>query len=105
MVFFAGDEAGFGTKENFTSSVVSSPLTVSGSRVVSFQGPGEKEIVFPWTNKTGGIQLPTVGGRVQDDSPRLAYDGPYMRGVLGEPVVHTEATRLQTNWSLDYDFS
>ena len=105
MVFFAGDEATFGTKENFTSSLLAAAPTVSASRVVRFRGPGQEEILFPWTNQTGGIRLPMVGGQVQDDTPRMAYDGPYMKGLLGDPLVRTDAKRLGLNWSLDYDFT
>ena len=96
-MLFAGDGSTFGSLQRFMSDVLQAELNVSqpsaadGSRVITFVPPSGgkpcpelcRPITFPWATTKAAFKMPSVGGKVVDDQPSLAYDGPFMRSTLG----------------------
>jgi hypothetical protein len=101
LVLFAGNSSTFGSLQQFMGVVLQAELSVSkpsaadGSRVVTFVPPAGgkpclelcRPIAFPWALTKAAFKMPSIGGKVVDDQPPLAYDGPFMRSTLGSVTV------------------
>jgi hypothetical protein len=104
LVLFAGNSSTFGSLDGFMRAVMRAKLDVSepaadGAKVITFVPPAGnkpcpdlcKPIAFPWSLNKATLRVPSIGKKLVEDQPAMAYNGPFMKSTLGSDIVRTSS--------------